>query len=250
MSDEEQDEEEIARIKLIMTTKETPLTVHKAAMFNNVAALTKWLDNAAMDKLDEYQKTPLHYAVERDFVNIIELLLSRNVNVNKPGFGGRTPLHLACMKGCRNAVAKLLEHPKIELDVKDEAGNTPLHYAALNGSLRIVDCLLTAGAKLNSLSNTGASVLHMAILGFSEPVITMLLDKGLQIAISDNSQSNAMHWAAQVQNVALIETLHDSGLDLNQANKAGKTAFDLVQKHVKGKVEEMIKGKECDVADS
>jgi ankyrin repeat protein len=55
---------------------------------------------------------------------------------------GCTPLHLACKKGCYEAVQMLLDN-QANIYVRDKRDWTPLHYASYNGHPKICKQLLT-----------------------------------------------------------------------------------------------------------
>ena len=50
---------------------------------------------------DEWEITPLHMAAKQNNVNVLNLLLKRNVDCNTVNSIGRTPLHLAAAMGYR-----------------------------------------------------------------------------------------------------------------------------------------------------
>jgi ankyrin repeat protein len=60
--------------------------------------------------------TVLHYAACLGQHKIIELLVKRQVNANKPTEDWWTPLQLACASGCIESVAALLKHPRIQVN--------------------------------------------------------------------------------------------------------------------------------------
>ncbi len=57
---------------------------------------------------------------------------------------GRTPLHLAAMKGHRDVVDCLLKS-KASAALRDEAGKTPLYYATDRGHADVADMLRRRG---------------------------------------------------------------------------------------------------------
>lgn len=62
--------------------------------------------------------TPLHIAAQKDFTDVIQLLLKDNrVNVNAVTSSGTTPLHLAAAYASSEAVLMFLRHPNINVNM-------------------------------------------------------------------------------------------------------------------------------------
>jgi len=58
--------------------------------------------------LDDW--TGLHYAAQDDSIEIMEVLLSNKASPDSRSQIDRTPLHMACLRGCLNAGMLLLDH--------------------------------------------------------------------------------------------------------------------------------------------
>lgn len=121
--------------------------------------------------------TPLHLAVERRDLEMVDFLLLKGVSVEALNMDLMTPLHLAADNGSFDVVTSLLESLLKSLRVKvyttsfdeadyrandsrgpltnrasdtgDERGKTALHYAAEHGELIIVKSLVYCGATLD-----------------------------------------------------------------------------------------------------
>lgn len=75
--------------------------------------------------LEDYS-TPLHYAIEYDNSEMIDMLIRAGANVNE-NTCGLTPLHLAVFTSPRYKVIKGLLDAGADLDILDNQGNTILH---------------------------------------------------------------------------------------------------------------------------
>lgn len=94
--------------------------------------------------MDEYGRTPLHYASEEAEV---EFLLASGLNVNHQDDNGWTPLHFASQKGALEA-AELFLDSGADVEAIDLNGNTPLWVAAMNSNTNpeMVKALIRHGA--------------------------------------------------------------------------------------------------------
>ncbi len=90
----------------------------------------------------------------KDFIN-------KGADVNIKNGDGKTPLHIAVEKNYEDIVRLLLQK-NADLNTKDNNGNTPLHIAVKNGNYFVVKELLRAGADKNIKNNEGKTALDIA----------------------------------------------------------------------------------------
>ena len=117
-------------------------------------------------------QTPLHFAAEYGFKNVVELLLARGANVNAEGRDGVTPLH----KAANSAVADVLIAKGADINAKGKADKTPLHYAIGNRRNEIAEFLIARGADVNAKNNADQTLLEFAE-GHGQTEIVELLKK-------------------------------------------------------------------------
>ena len=131
---------------------------------NDNADETKRLLDAGADpneKDDKNQRTPLHWAARFGHRNSVELLLSKEVNIDEVDPWGMTPLHLAAREGHKDCVELLLK-ANADPNAVDSQNRTPLHWAAENGSAECVELLLKAKADPNKGDNGNRTPLYVA----------------------------------------------------------------------------------------
>ena len=108
----------------------TPL--HVAASENDVEVVKLLIEegNASVNAIDRNVGSALHLAVERDFVELVDVLAAyEQCDVNCRGSSkGRTPLHVACMHGSVPCASVLIRHGA-SVSVKDDAEITPLQIS-------------------------------------------------------------------------------------------------------------------------
>ncbi|THX57441.1 ankyrin [Aureobasidium pullulans] len=127
------------------------MTLFKMAAFMGLASICRTLIEKGVADCTIPSKTggfyPLHFAVDSDDVEVIELLLSQpGVDKNAVSTNGYTPLCDAVRKGYLKSVETLLAHD-VEVDTPDNRGRTPLLIAAQRRDQDIVKALIGAGAK-------------------------------------------------------------------------------------------------------
>lgn len=105
-------------------------------------------EGESLDDIDEYGFTPLIEAVITQQPSIIELLLKRKVDINKPDVTGRTALHWAVDNDDLALINLLLEHGA-NPNAYTSAGLSVLVYPVLRGQDPIKHALYNHGAKLD-----------------------------------------------------------------------------------------------------
>ncbi|XP_054723486.1 ankyrin repeat and protein kinase domain-containing protein 1-like, partial [Uloborus diversus] len=151
----------------------TPL--HLALVWEKEAAAELLVEaDCVTDVADDEGCTPLHRAAESGCVNVIRMLLAGGANESAKDRSENTPLHVAVIWGKEAAAEALLEAAP-ECDGPDIVYRTPLHYAAEEGLPRIVQSLLSRGARFKLKDRFGHCALDLALAGGHDDVARVLL---------------------------------------------------------------------------
>ncbi|XP_054722515.1 26S proteasome non-ATPase regulatory subunit 10-like [Uloborus diversus] len=151
----------------------TPL--HMALASGKEAAAEVLADaDCITDVVDSYRWTPLHVAALSGFVNVVRILLAGGADASAKDREGWTPLHLAVISR-REAAAEVILEAAPECDGPDSIGCTPLHFAARKGLPRIVQSLLSRGARLKLKDGGGHCPLYDALRCKQDGVARVLL---------------------------------------------------------------------------
>ena len=123
------------------------------------------------DKGHKNESTPLIEACDNGHEQIVELLLKHGANVNAKSACRNTPMHYAVQHNFVAIVKLLLKYAPtnggLKLEEPNENGHTPLMEAASAGFVECAKLLIEAGAQVNTQSNE-----------FKETALTLAAYKG------------------------------------------------------------------------
>ena len=135
--------------------------------------------------------------------------------VNRPQADGTTALHWAVQSNDGELVDLLL---RAGADVKaaNRYGISPITLAATNGSAAIVGALLKAGADPNTTTEGGEPVLLTAARSGSVEAVMRLIAAGAKVDARESwFGETALMWAAAENHADVVRALVEAGADIN-----------------------------------
>lgn len=215
-----------------------------------VEALLKQPD-IDVNSIDRNGNTPLHLASENGYVQLVKALLEvKDINVNAknidrrkliypihtgddPNRGklnyGKTPLYLAVENGHVDVVRVLLDHPDIDVNVKDKYSVFPLWLAVEYNDSKMVEALLrhsSIDVNAKYICNDHYTSLHNAVeKGYLQIVNILLSHPNIDVNMKEKySEGTALHCAATRKNLEIVKAiLNHHGVDMNAKNKYNRT---------------------------
>ena len=167
-------------------------------------------------------ETPLVDAVKRTDVPAVRALVQKRVDVNAAAIDGSTALHWAVQKDALELV-DLLIGAGANIKAENRFHVTPLSLACTNGNFAIVERLLKAGADPNTTLPGGETALLTAARTGRPEVIKALVAYGADPNARESARGQTpLMWAAAEGNVAAIKVLVEAGADINA--RTGSTA--------------------------
>lgn len=127
-----------------------------------------------------------HGCDENKKSRILEMLLSRTLDIDQEGPAGSTSLHLAIEAGDYNAIKRLIDSGASTNHLGTN-GWTPLQSAALHGKTSITRLLLRHGANPNLCDHRGISPLHVAAQEGEMRIVKLLIKNGAEITVANYS---------------------------------------------------------------
>lgn len=151
---------------------------------------------------------PLHHAIEAGHASIVDWLVNQNADVNaKVSYNQKTPLHLAIEKKSMPVIDMLLKSGA-RIDDVDKEGKSALHHAVDTKDGSIVKLLLDKGANIGITENLhGQSVLHFAVKNGSVEIAQLLLDYGADVNSKDKEGQSVLYASVQRGSLSLVKLI-------------------------------------------
>ncbi|XP_071114720.1 serine/threonine-protein phosphatase 6 regulatory ankyrin repeat subunit C-like isoform X1 [Haliotis cracherodii] len=171
-----------------------------------------------------YAKTPLIHALEQGYDDVAELLVDAGANLEKSETIAwqRRPLHMAVLKNSLRMVEALLRSGA-QVDGQDGCGMTPLHHACHLGFRAIVDVLIHYGASMNLGDYVERDALHRAIEGKHLDIAELLLNYGISLSGADRYGWTPLFACVMGNDLEGTRFLLHRGADVNYKDHKGDT---------------------------
>jgi ankyrin repeat protein len=185
---------------------------------DDVAAVRALLDQRVdVNAVQADGTTALHWAVDRESGEIVQLLIRAGANVRAANRYGATPLWLASLNGNAGTIGMLLE-AGADAASSSADGETALMVAARTGRIEAVNALLARGVDVNVKENwRGQTALMWAAAEGHAPVIEVLVAKGAEVNARSNGGFTAILFAAREGRIGAVEALLKAGADMNDS---------------------------------
>jgi ankyrin repeat protein len=188
------------------------------------------VDTTLANAKGAYDKTPLHWAAEKNYVELAEVLLAAGANVAAEVNWGMTPLQWAANMGSREVADLLLEHgAALQLSMWAASGLGMLDvvqsFFVAPGSLKpnagqtrsrkLPDGKWGKAAPPESYAELVSEAFYIAARNGHIDVATFLLEKGADINCRGFFGAPGLHWAAINGHKEMVEFLIQRGADIH-----------------------------------
>jgi ankyrin repeat protein len=208
--------------------------------------------------------TPLIFAIYKDQLEIVKLLIENGADFTSSNKDGNTPLHSAITLNRSREIIDFLIQKNMEIAPENASDGIPLHWAVNAGDLKVVKLLYEREEPLNIKDGNGNTPLHNAIKKKFTNIALFLIQNGAELSVEDRldpllekiknkaillalmarkgnigalrslilqgvdfkkENLNLLHTAISNRDQALAEFLLENGADLKDVNSAGQTPF-------------------------
>jgi ankyrin repeat protein len=181
-----------------------------------------------LDIKDKQKKIPLHYAIQKKNIDMIQKLLEYNSNPNTLDINGYNSLHLSIFTRNIDIVKIVLKYIG-NINARSMNGETALHLATNLRLTNICIFLIENNININIQDYTHEfSVIHYVATINQIELLNKLIEKKCNINIQDVFGNTALHYAFIEENYNIVSLLMSvDNLNYNLWNINGKLPFHI-----------------------
>ncbi|KZW03860.1 ankyrin [Exidia glandulosa HHB12029] len=203
--------------------------LHEAAIAGELRLVNICLSRGVqVDRADAYARTALHYAAIKGHAGICRALLAYSgphsvIDPTSLDLDNYSPLLYACINGSSDCVSAMLDDPRVTVDAPAAAGDLmPLSLAAQYGYLEVVRILAHHNAR--GLPNTnGEYPIHLAARGGHADVCNFLVQTDACDRADKYNEWTPLFHAAENGHAACITVLLQAGCNPAAVDENGRT---------------------------
>jgi ankyrin repeat protein len=164
---------------------------------------------SSMAKLNKTGMRPIHIAVFKGYLDIVEALLDAGDDGNKSTpaqYDKLTPLMIACQQGHLELVEFFVDRG-LKLELKDKRGRTAIAHAVINGHTHLVSYLLRLGVNHEAKDSSGNTLIHYAAAYGWYFNIKLLLEAGCDPSLGNLWKMTPLAIAFMKGHTGIVEML-------------------------------------------
>ena len=127
------------------------------------------------EQIDEKRYFPLHYAVEKGFLDIVTILFERGADID---FNHHETAMMCAVKNKNKEITEFFVRNQADISAHNDHGENVLFYSVRNDDLEMTEYLISKRAQLNLVNDKNETPLSLAITRKNIPMIELLLSKG------------------------------------------------------------------------
>ena len=168
-------------------------------------------------------------AVSAGQLDLVQIFISRGINVEKSDNDKTTPLHLAVRNQNFNVANTLIEKC-VNISQKDGNGNTALHLAVENENDEIVKLLVKYDINTECKNLDGNTALHLAVQRNNEVIVRILGELVQNFDVKNHDRNTALHLAVEKENEEIVKYLTEKTKYIDTKNARKDTPLHLAIK--------------------
>ncbi len=161
---------------------------------------------------------PIHLAIAKKSVKLIEILLKNGASINTKYRGLVNLITFATWQNCDEEIYSKLVSNGANINYIDIDGYSPIYDAIISNNVKIFKLFLKIGAnvKIYDKNKFPSNLLHFAVFTNADAeIMKILVDNGVNINQKDFDGLTPLHCAIHDNNIKAITTLVNLGANIN-----------------------------------
>jgi len=192
-------------------------------------ALTEDNENCRRDGPDAVQiiNSGMWLCALHDFQSLGRTYLEMGAEFEEASWPYTSSLHVAASASSLKVLELILSRQP-ELDILDREGMTPLQVAVYNGNIGAVKMLLAAGSDVNkTIPGSGETALLIALRAGHDKIVALLLEKGADISAKSGFSEVAMDLALREGDCVIGKMIFDRAAGHSTSSNVERSATDV-----------------------
>jgi ankyrin repeat protein len=228
-----------------MTQPEKMRAMYDAFFGGHQAILKLLIENNFDGTLHNLDSRVYAVVASRD-MTALKNLLNGEVDINKKGLGGRTPLHIAVGQDDLSSAEILLDHGA-DVTVSNSMGLTPLSLARRYHEM-LQKLIGKRPEQIDALEDRYRhTILILAAVDGNFAAVNFLLSKGANPRIRDIFEETPLHYATEGGHLDVVNALVEAGSDLQMLDTGGRTPLRCAQLNQHSAVVDYLAPRTCAV---
>ena len=163
-------------------------------------------------------------AMKTDNYSLAKLLIHNDIRIYEKDNYNNNALIIAIEKDNMEIIELLIE--KIDIDEPCYKGHTALTYSAKLGNKKLVEYFLNLGANKEHLTINGSNALIYGAISGNIEIVNLLIDEFTKY-IKNNDGYDALLYASELGHLDIVKYLLEHGANINVMNNKGKSPLYL-----------------------
>ena len=191
----------------------------KLKKFNKVKQIIEDNTDIDLNIFDELNNYLIYYIVLYDQIDILKIILKRDIRLDVLDNNGRTILYTPIKFNFVKSLEILLQYNKeligiSIIDMKDKFSLTALHYCVILNNLNCFKILMNYNADPLIIDNNGNNVVHMA-LQYNRNIMIKQLINTVNINFLYTNNETILQYAFSLHNIEIVNILLEKKINLN-----------------------------------
>jgi ankyrin repeat protein len=168
----------------------------------------------------------LHMAVKYNYMDFVQLLLSKGVDINEVDSKGNIPLFYLKDGEDDTEVYDYLIQNGADTSVRNNGGWGLLHIAStLKNNKAVLKKILLLGLNIDATTNKGQTALLLSLNNHNPFFAKLLIDQGCDTSVKDEEGEDALMIAGKNNYAEIVKLLIPHHSNIDEKNEKGQTSL-------------------------